>query len=172
MLKEYLETGKIVATHGIRGELRVQPWCDNVEFLSKFKTFYLNSEGSEKIDTVSCRPNKTVAILKIKGVTTVEQAKQYINKVIYISRKDVKIEKGRYFITDLLGCKVIDFNNESIEYGIINDVFKTGANDVWSINKSGKDYLIPVIPDVVKNVDIENGIIKINAIKGIFDNED
>ena len=115
---------------------------------------------------------QNVAILKIKGVDTVEDAKQFINKVIYISRKDAKIEKGSYFISDLLGCKVIDFSSKEIEYGKINDVFKTGANDVWSVHKNGKDYLIPVIPLVVKSVDVEAEIIKIQPLKGIFDDED
>lgn len=171
MLKEYLECGKIVGTHGVHGEVRVNPWCDSIEFLTQFKTFYLDDKGNKKISAISCRPNKNVAIIKIRGVDTIEMAEIYRNQVIYIKRKDAKIENGSYFITDLLGCKVVDFNNNSLEYGVINDVFKTGANDVWSIKKDNKEYLIPVIKDVVKRVDLENEIIEIQPLEGIFDDE-
>ena len=66
MLKQYLEVGKIVGTHGIKGEVRVEPWCDSPSFLSKFKTLYFN-QGKEEIK-VSCRPHKNIALVKIADV--------------------------------------------------------------------------------------------------------
>lgn len=172
MLKKYIECGKIVGTHGVHGEVRVQPWCDEIEFLKGFKKLYLDENGKTEVVLISCRPNKNVAVMKFRGVESIEQAEQYREKIIYIKRSDAKIEKGSYFITDLLGCRVFDNENSEIEYGKINDVLKTGANDVWSVSKDGKDVLIPVIPQIVKSVDVENEIIKISPIKGLFDDED
>ena len=119
-----------------------------------------------------CRPHGTVAILKVKGVDSIEQAEHLRNTVIYINRKDAKIEKGSYFVEDLLGCKVIDIEDESVFYGEIDDCFKTGANDVWSVKKGDKTYLLPVVKEFVISVDVDNGIIKVKPIKGIFDDED
>ena len=147
MLKQYIEVGKIVGTHGIKGEVRVEPWCDSPAFLSKFKTLYLN-EGKEEIK-VSCRPHKNIALVKIADVDTIENAELLRGKVLYINRKDVKLPKGKNFVQDLIGCKVVDVD-KGAEYGEITDVIKTGANDVYSVKSpEGREYLIPVIDDIV-----------------------
>lgn len=169
MLKEYLEAGKIVGTHGIRGEVRVDPWCDSPAFLAKFKTLYFE-EGKEKI-AVTGRPHKNIVLMKLKGVETIEQAELLRGKVLYINRKDVKLPKGKNFVQDLIGCKVIDIDNNT-EYGVVADVFKTGANDVYTVKSpEGKDYLIPVIDSVVIEKNVEKGIILIRPMEGLFDED-
>lgn len=170
MVKTFLEIGKIVGTHGLKGEVRIEPWCDSPEFLSQLKTLYF--DGGKTAVKVSCRPHKRIAIAKLKGVDTVEQAELLRGKVLWMNRNDASLEEGEYYIQDLMGCKAVDIDS-NVEYGIITDVFKTGANDVYEVtdNKSSK-YLIPVIPDVVKNVDVYSGEIKIKPLKGIFDDED
>ncbi len=169
MLKEYLEAGKIVGTHGIKGELRVEPWCDSPAFLAKFKTLYF-AEGKEEI-TVTCRPHKNIVLMKIKGIETIEQAELLRGKILYINRKDVKLPKGKNFVQDLIGCKVVDIGNNT-EYGTVADVFKTGANDVYTVKSpKGKDYLIPVIDSVVIEKNVEKGIILIRPMKGLFDED-
>jgi 16S rRNA processing protein RimM len=170
MLKQFLEAGKIVGTHGIKGELRVDPWCDSPAFLAQFKTLYFN-EGADKIK-VSSRPHKNIVLMKLKGVETIEQAELLRGKVIYINRKDVKLPKGKNFVQDLMGCKVVDIDNDT-EYGTVVDVFKTGANDVYSVKSSeDKTYLIPAIDSVVIEKNVEKGVILIRPMKGLFDDED
>ena len=88
-----------------------------------------------------------------------------------MNRDDARLPKGANFVQDLIGLKVIDFENGT-EYGVITDVIKTGANDVYQVEKDGKEYFVPVIPDVVKEKDIDGGYIKIFAMKGIFEDED
>ena len=170
MIKEYLEIGKITSTHGIKGEVRVQPWCDSPEFMKKFKTLYFDKKG-EKPVSVSCRPNGNMVIMKIQGVDTVEEASKYREKILYMKRSDAKLPEGTWFIQELIDCKVVDADDENISYGILSDVSETGANDVWHITKDGKEYLIPAIPRVVISTDVVEGIIKIRPLKGIFDNE-
>ncbi len=170
MIKEYLEIGKITSTHGIRGEVRFQPWCDSPEFLKQFKTLYYDKKG-EKPVKVSCRPNGEMAIVRIDGIDTVEEAAKLRNKVLYMKRADARLRDGQYFIQELIGCSVIDADDESITYGVISDVSQTGANDVWHITKDEKEYLIPAIPPVIINTDVESGIIKIRPLRGIFDDE-
>lgn len=173
MIKNFLEIGKIVSTHGIKGEVRVQPWCDNPQFMKKFKTLYFDKNGEKPISVMGCRPHGNVVILMLEGIDTVEKAQALRNNILYMNRKDINLPKGQYFIQDLFDCTVIDADDESVKYGILTDVSETGANDVWHItDEKGKEYLIPVIKSVVIDTDVERGIIKIRPLKGIFDDED
>ena len=170
MIKEYLEIGKITGTHGIKGEMRVQPWCDTPDFMKKFKTLYLDKKG-EKPLKVSCRPNGHMVIMKAQGIDTIEEASKYREKVLYMKRSEVKLPEGSYFIQELIDCKVIDADDESITYGTLTDVSETGANDVWHITNEKGEYLIPAIPPVVIDTDVVAGVIRIRPLKGIFDDE-
>ncbi|MCL2513276.1 MAG: ribosome maturation factor RimM [Oscillospiraceae bacterium] len=169
MIKPYLEAGQIVGTHGIKGELRVYPWCDSPEFLKNFEYLYFNENGREKIKVLSARPHGNIVILSLEGVDTVNAAASLRNKILYIDRDDAELPDGSWFVSDLLSCGVIDADSGKL-YGKITDSAKTGANDVWHIkNDAGKEYLIPVIPQVVIKADLENGKVYIRPLKGIFD---
>lgn len=171
MKKQFLETGKITGTHGIRGMVRIQPWCDDIKFLSKVKNFYLDDKGSVALTKERIAPNGNVFIAKFKEIDSVEEAVKLRERVIYIDRDELNLQEGRYFIQDIIDCSVFDDATGEL-LGVISDVSQTGANDVWHILKESTEYLIPVIPDVVKKVDIENGKIFITPLKGIFDDED
>ena len=173
MIKEFLDVGQIVGTHGVRGEMRVNPRCDGPEFIKQFKTLYFDKKGEKPVKVVSSRVHGNLALVKLEGVDTVEAATALRNKVLYMKRSDAKIPAGSYFIAELTDCKVIDADDEEKCYGILSDVSETGANDVWHIKADdGKEYLIPTIPPVVIDVNVETGIIKIRPLKGIFDDED
>ena len=158
MLKEFLEAGRIVGTHGIKGELRVDPWCDSPDFLKQFKTLY-TKDGAQALEVVSSRVHKNLLLVQFKGIDT--------------KRSDVTLPKGRYFISDLLGMEVYHADDETICYGTITDVIKTGANDVYQVtDKQQKDYLIPVIDQVVIDTDVQGRKLLIRPMKGIFEDED
>lgn len=170
MKKQFLEAGKIVGTHGVRGEVRIDPWCDTPAFLSKFKTLYL-SEGKDSLK-VNCRPHKNIVLAKIDGVDSIEAAELLRGKVLYINRDDVKLPAGKNFIQDLLGCKVLDADDKSVEYGVIKDVFKTGANDVYTIeNSEGREFLVPVIDSVIVERNVDGGYVLLRPIEGLFDED-
>ena len=170
MKKDYLEIGKIVSTHALKGELRVQPWCDGADFIRQFKTLYFDKSGQKPVGLEGVRAHGNVVIMKLDCANTVEEAQKLRNKVLYMKRDDAKLPDGFYFISELKGCKVIDADDESIVYGELTDVFETGANDVWQVTK-GRDYLIPAIPDVIVSVDVTAGLIRIRPLRGIFDCE-
>ncbi len=171
MKKQYLDSGKIVGTHGIRGEVRIDPWCDSPEFLCAFKKLYLDNKGETFIE-VKSRPHKNVTLAKIKGVDTIEQAEKLRGKIVYINRNDINLGEGVNFVQDLIGLEVRDVDNDTV-YGKISDVIRTGANDVYEITDSNnKKYLAPVIDEVVIEIDVDNGFILIRPMKGIFDDED
>lgn len=170
MVKEYLEGGKIVGTHGVRGEMRVECWCDSPDFLAQFKTLYFDN-GKKKIK-VKSRPHKNIVLMKMQDVDTIEQAEVLRGKVLYIRRKDIKLNEGQYFVQDLIGLEVVD-SNSSVVCGKISDVLKTGSNDVYEMkDSSGKLFYIPAIPDVVSKIDIDNMKAFVTPMKGLFDDED
>ena len=168
MKKQFLEVGKIVGTHGLKGEVRVEPWCDSAGFLCRFKRLY-KRDGTE-MKVVSSKVHKNSGIILFDGVTGVE-ADTMRGMVLYMNRDDVRLPKGTNFVQDLVGLKVVDVDNGT-EYGVITDVIRTGANDVYQIEKDGKEYFVPVISDVVKEKDIDGGYVKIFVMKRIFEDED
>ena len=165
---QFLEVGKIVGTHGIAGEMRVQPWCDSPKFLTKFKTLYKDKNGQSSLNVRSARVHKNVVLLKVEGVDSIESAERMRNQVLYISRDDANIPNGEWFVQELINCSVFDADDGSL-LGVLSDISQTGANDVWHVEKDGKEYLVPAIKDVVVSVDIDAEKIVIRPIKGIFD---
>ena len=170
MLKEYLEIGKIVSTHGVMGECRVECWCDSPAFISQFKNLYFDG-GKEKLN-VKSRPHKNIALVKIEGVDSVEQADMLRGKILYMRRKDAKLPRGTHFVQDLLGIEVKDADTDQV-YGTLTEVLRTGANDVYEVKDAqGKAFYVPVIPDVVVKKAPEKGYVLIRPMKGIFGDED
>ena len=173
MLQPYLEAGKIVGTHGVKGELRVEPWCDSPEFLKRFKTLYFKQgETFAPVAVRSARVHKNLLLVMLEGVTSIEEGDTLRGRLLYLDRKDARLPKGRYFIVDLLGMEVYDADTDR-HYGKVTEVYKTGANDVYQVtDEDGKDYLVPVLDHVVLETDIEGRRMTIRPIKGIFDDED
>ena len=171
MKKKFLEVGKIVGTHGVRGMVRIQPWCDSAEFFCALKKVFLDDAGKDKLTFTKSSPHGNVVIAAVKGVDSIEEAEKLRNKVIYMDRRDAKLEDGQYFITDLIGCTVFDADSSKL-LGVISDVSETGANDVWHIKQNGNEYLIPAIDEVVVSVDVQEEKVIIRPLKGIFPDED
>lgn len=169
MKKEYLEAGKIVNTHGIRGEVKIMPYCDSPELLCDFDRLFMGKSLKE-IYIERSRVQKNMIICKIEGVDTPEDAEKLRNKMLYMHRDDLELDEDTYFIQDLIGMTVKNADTGEI-YGIIDDVFQTGANDVYSIKNGDKSYLVPAIADVVITTDIDSGIMTIRPLEGLFDED-
>ena len=165
--KKLLEAGKIVTVFGLKGEVKVQPWCDTPDFLCEFDTLYYKS--GTPVNVERSRVQKNMVIMKIEGTDSVEEAQKLRNRVLYIDREDVELDEGCYFIQDLIGLTVIESKDGKV-YGKLSDVSQTGANDVYHIKaEDGKEYLIPAIPEGIDNIGLEGGIMKITALDGLFD---
>ena len=171
MIKQFIETGKIVGTHGIKGMVRVQPWSDSGEFLTDFRRFYTDDKGETCLEAKKIQPHGNVVLIAFDGVDSVESAERLRGKTLYLARKDANLEEGRYFIADLLGCGVYHADS-GILLGTLSDVSATGANDVWHITSNGREYLVPAIEEVIVSVLPEKETITIRPMKGIFNDED
>ncbi len=166
-MKQFLEIGKIVAVQGLKGEVRVEPWCDSAEFLCSFDSLYFN-KGKTPVEIVKARPHKNIVLMKIEGVDTPEAAQALRGKILYMDRDDVELDEGTYFVQDLMGLEVVDADDGKV-YGILSEITYTGANDVYHIKNSDKEYLIPAIPDVIEKTDVEGGKMYIHSMDGLFE---
>ena len=163
MKHPYLQTGKIVSTHGVHGEVKLLPWADGPEFLLQFHTLYLDGKAYQ---VEQSRVQKTCVLLKLEGVDTVEAASALRDKVVSIARADAKLPEGSLFIADLLGLPVYD--GETL-LGTLAEVMPTPANDVYVVkSEDGQEHLIPAVPEFVKNIDIEARKILVTPIEGMF----
>lgn len=168
MKKPFLEVGKIVAPSGLKGEVRVLPWTDSPAFLLSLHTLYFDG-GKQPVRVEHARVQKNVVVMKLSGIDHIDQANEQRGRVLWFNREDAPLEKGTYFIQDLLGLSVVDADRPELVYGVLKEVSPTGANDVYHVEKEGKTVLIPAIPQVVVETDIEAGIMRIRPLKGLFD---
>ena len=182
MNDKYLQTGKIVSTHGIKGEVKVLPWADAPEFLTRFKNFYLvgaatgrqpEAEGSPvcgrpmaaptALTVESARVQKTCVLIKFKGIDTVEDAQKLRNQVLSIARDDPHIPAGTVFHADLIGRPV---RANGVEIGKIKEILSMPSSDVWVV-KGEKEYMIPHVKAFVPFIDLNLGYIDVNLIEGM-----
>lgn len=168
-MQKYLEAGKIVNTHGVRGDLKLESYCDSPEALTKIKTLYIkNGEVYKEIKCKKSQVFKGMVLLHIDGCDTYEDAVIYKNLTVYADRNDVFCEKGKYFVADLIGLLVVD--NETGEcYGNVSDVVNYGAGDLYEIKKpDGKTVLVPAIEQFIPRIDLEKAVY-ITPIGGLLE---
>jgi 16S rRNA processing protein RimM len=171
LIKQYLECGKVVSTHGIVGEIKVQPWCDSAEDLASLTRLYLDG-GKTPLRIDKGRVQKNMVLLKFDGFDTIEQAATLRGRILWLDRGDLPLKEGEHFVQDLLGAKVIDADTEKV-YGTLTDITQTGANDVYHITfPDDRVFLIPAIEQVIVDIDAQLEIVKIRPLKGLFDDED
>lgn len=164
---EFLEVGKIVNTHGLKGEVKVIPWTDSPEDFEDIPYIYIRRKtNDEKLTVSNVKYQKNNLIVKFKEINSIDEAEKYKNMVIHADRNDLwELEEGVYYIADLIGLEVYDENGK---IGVLADVFNTGANDIYDVKREGKkNLLLPVIDDVVKNIDIENKRITVHVMEGL-----
>lgn len=164
-----LEIGQIVNTFGIKGQIKVKPFTDDIRRFDNLKEVYVEKNNTKKeYEIEEVKYHKDMVLIKFKGIETVEQAEKLKNSYVTISRDSAEeLEEDRYYIVDLLGLEV--YTDEQILLGILEDIFNTGSNDIYVVKSSdGKQILLPAIKDVVKNIDIENKKITVHIIPGLI----
>lgn len=171
---QYFEIGKIVNTHGVRGEVKIIPLTDDPKRYNKLKSAYISSEISENMQKYTfegVKYHKKFVILKIKDINDANEAEKLKGKFIIIDRKDaVKLPKDSFFICDLINCEVYDENDNKL--GKLIDVIKTGSNDVYVVrDENKKEILIPALKSVVKEVSVEDKKIIVMLPQGLIDDE-
>lgn len=166
-MKKYLEAGVIASTHGVHGEMKLNPWSDGPAFLKQFSRVFI--DGKE-YKLLSARPQKSQTIVKLEGIDDIDAAMRYKGRVVSIDRADAKLEEGKYFVQDLIGLSVYDRRTQA-GIGKLAEVLNLPAGDVYVVRDGEKEAMIPVNPVFIKATDLEKGVIEVETIKGMLENE-
>jgi 16S rRNA processing protein RimM len=165
--KQFLEIGKIINTHGVRGEVKIDPWCDAPEDFRGIERIYL----ADKTEFTVSNPrviNGKFILCSLSGIKTVEDAVKYKNKVVFAKREDIHVPEDAVLICDIIGLPVIDKNTGKV-YGTLTDVLQYTCQEVYEITgEDGTKTLIPNVPAFIAERDTEKGIF-ITPIEGFFE---
>ncbi len=171
-MEEFLAIGKITRTHGVKGEVKVEPLTDDPQRFKKLKTVFLERDGVlQKYAVERVKFFKQLVILKLAGIDDMNTAETLKGLYLKVDRENaVKLPEYSYFICDLIGCTVVEENGGVL--GILAEVLQAGSNDVYLVKgKGGKEILIPALKSVVKRVAPEEKEITVSLPKGLMDNE-
>jgi 16S rRNA processing protein RimM len=169
-MNDLLRVGVIASTHGIRGEVKVFPTTDDVNRFKQLKEVILDT-GKEHItlEVSGVKFFKNMVILKFKGYDNINDIEKYKGKDLLVTRENaVKLEEGEYFIYDIIGSAIV--TDEGIEFGTLEEVMQTGANDVYVVKmKNGKEVLLPSIKECILDVNVEEKKITVHIMEGLID---
>ena len=163
MKSEFLETGEIVNTHGVRGEVKIIPWAYSPDFLCRFDTLYIDAKP---VKVLSSRVHKTAVLCTLEGVDTVETAMKLKGKVVCLRRDQIQLPEGYHLLVDLVGLKAIDAATGE-ELGAVAEVLPLPAQNVYVVRGKGKEYMIPAVPAFIVETNEDEGYIKVNLIEGM-----
>ena len=163
-LKErYLETGKIVNTHGIAGEVKILPWADSPDFLLDFDTLYIDGKP---VKLLSARVHKNCVLAKLEGVDDVNAAMRLRDKVVSIDREDVELEEGAFFLADIMGLEVRDADTGKV-LGQIADILTPPASNVYVVKGGETEHMIPAVPEFIVETNVDEGFLRVRLIEGM-----
>ena len=159
-MKEFLDCGRIVNTHGVRGEVRIVPWADSPDFLCQFSTLYLDGAPRR---VLSSRVHKGSVIARLDGVDTVEEAMLLRDKTVQLRRADARLPEGTFFLADIIGLKVVDEEGRTL--GTLKEVLSPSVQQVYVI-EGEREIMIPAVPEFILETNIAGGYIKVRLIEG------
>lgn len=171
-MEQLLQVGVISSTHGVRGEVKVFPTTDDANRFKKLKKVILDT-GMEKkeLEIQGVKFFKQFVILKFKGIDNINDIEKYKGKSLYVTRENaVKLRKDEYFIADLIDMQVV--LEDGTLLGILTDVMKTGANDVYCVeSEKYGEVLLPAIGECILDVDVEGRKMTVHLMPGLIDEE-
>jgi len=172
MRETYYTVGKIVNTHGLRGELKIWPTTDfpKERFKRGSELLIIHEEKgiSLPVTVESAKEHKNTYLVKFKEFSDINEVETFKGGLLKVSsERRVKLEDGEFYYHEIIGCTV--FTEEGEELGVITEILRPGANDVWVVErKQGKPVLIPYIDNVVKQVDVEAKRVTIHLMEGLI----
>lgn len=160
-MKQYVEAGRIVNTHGINGEVKIEVWLDSPAFFKTFKRLFIN--GAEK-RILSAREHKQFIITRLEGVEDINAAMALKGKTVEILRADAHMKDGEFFVQDILGFTVVDEDGHTV--GKLVDAFETPASMLYVV-RGESEHLIPAVREFILGIDAEKEEIRVHLIEGM-----
>ena len=159
---ELIDTGRIINTHGIRGEVKIEPWADSPQALLEYDSFFIDGD---EYRVERSRVHKGFVIAALGGVDTVERAEALRGKLICIPRSQVPIQDGGYLLRDLVGLEALD-DKTGGSLGKITDILELPGGNVCEI-RGGREILVPLRPEFVTEVNVDGGYVRFSLIEGM-----
>jgi 16S rRNA processing protein RimM len=160
--KPLIEAGRIVNTHGVQGEVKIEVWLDSPQFLKSFNRLVLDS--GEELKVLGTKTHKGFVMARLEGVEDVNAAMRLKGKTVSVRREDAALPRGAFFLQDILGARVAD--EEGKEIGTLVDILETPASNVYVVRGEG-EHLIPAVPAFIKKTDADAGLITVHLIEGM-----
>ncbi len=170
MISDLIAVGKIVGCFGLRGDLKVQPMTHSIERLTEIHQFLLGTSSEKVVSAViqEVSIKGSTVMLKLQNVTDRTTAEKLIGSFIFIKEQNCKQpKKGSYFIHEIVGCSVWSDTRKYI--GIIKNVMKMPAQDVWEIQNNDKLYMIPSVKEFIESVDLKEKKVVVRLIDGLIE---
>ncbi len=169
--QKYLECGRAVSTHGVRGTLRLECYCNDTETLAKLRKMYKKNSSGEyvqmKVRAASIQKN--MVLVTFEDIKTLDEAILYKGTVFYADRDDIAKDKNDVFIADMLGLDVVDFESGE-KYGTLKDVISPAGRDIYVVSDvNGGEFMLPCVNEFIREIDVDGGVIKVHLIEGIRD---
>ncbi|HEY9158054.1 ribosome maturation factor RimM [Candidatus Binatus sp.] len=165
-----LRVGRITGAHGLKGALRLRPDNPDSDTLEQVARVFLESAGQAREFRLTgmTRLNATTRRITLEGVADVNAAESLKGAVVMLATEDVPAAKpGEFYYYEAIGCEV--FLTDGSRIGTIEEIFSTGAHDIWVVRGSEREVLVPVIEDVVKAMDFAARRVTIEPIPGLLD---
>lgn len=151
-MEKYLECAKIVGTHGVRGMVRAECYCNTPAALAKLKRVYRKEKSGEyrEVKVLRGSVQKTMVLFALEGIDTLEAAIPLKGTILYADRADFRLRPGEVFIADLIGLPVLD-NDSGEVYGTLSDITTAGVQDLYVVTAlDGSSFLIPGVPAFIR----------------------
>ena len=158
---KFLEAGEIVSTHGIRGEVKILPWTDSVDFLRRFKTLYINEKPYAVLHSFA---HKGCMIAALEGIEDVNAAMALKGRTVCFARAAARLPQGSFFLAAVLGAKVVTEDGAIV--GEIVDIIENPTQNVYVV-RGETEHLIPAVPEFILNTDVDNGVVTVHLIEGM-----
>lgn len=169
-MEDIFRIGVITSTHGLRGEVKVFPTTDDAARFKKLKKCFIRTKDKDiEVEKNTCKFFKNMVILSFKEFNNINEIEKYKGCDLYVTRENaVPLNEDEFYISDIIGAEVYEENGEKL--GVISDVLKTGANDVFAVKlPDKKEVLIPVIKEFVPEMDVEHKKVTVKLMKGMLD---
>jgi len=166
----YIRVGLIINTHGHRGELKILPLTDDISRFFEAEHFYIQKGAEyEKYHIKRCRVHQGKAIIDFREIPDMNEAEKLKGRYLELPEEELKIlPEGHYYIYQIIGLDVYEGGRR---LGKLSDVLKTGgSNDVYVVKDfEGKELLLPALKEVVREIDLANGVIRVVIPPGLLD---